>query len=226
MVIFKKAFPTDPRSLLSAFAPQQAACRFLNRLLQQQPAVLDLLSRHAGQSFELNAPPLSAWLTIEHDGALSPADKSIAPNVKLSIDTHALLERGWRPGQPLPQESGYVHISGDAALAQTLSMLAECWRPDAEDLLADYVGDIAARQLFAGAARLQHLFRQGLVRASENVAEYAAHEADLLVSLGLAQEHWARQAHLIAHLDGIEKRLAQIDRRIEASHRHGQRSGS
>lgn len=226
MVIFKKAFPTDSASLLSVLSPQQAVCRLLNRLLRQQPAVLDLLSRHAGRSFELSATPLNARLTIANDGELSIADRSIVPDVQLSIDVEALLKRGWRPGQALPQESGYVHISGDAALAQTLSMLAQAWRPDLEGLLADYIGDIPARQLLKGATRLQHLVRQGMTRASENIVEYAVHETDLLISPVVMEEHCAQQTHLVAQLDRMAERLAQLERRIEANQQSSGRGAS
>lgn len=226
MVIFKKAFPLDPLGLLRAFTPQQAASRLLNSLLRRQPAVLALLAHHAGQSFELKANPINARLTIAHDGELSPADPSILPDVMLSIDTDALLKRGWRPGQPLPRESGYVHITGDAALAQTLSKLAEAWRPDIEDLLAQYIGDIPARQVVTGAARLHHLAWRGVSRASENLAEYAVYEAALLASPALIQEHGERQAQLVAHLDSLEKRLARIEKRTAAHPGHAQRSES
>jgi len=63
------------------------------------------------------------------------------------------------------------------ALAQTLSGLAASWRLDPEDMLSQIVGDVAAVQLVSGAKRLTALATEFVSRTSENLAEYAAHEA-------------------------------------------------
>lgn len=185
-------------------------CVLLNRLFERQPAVFELLAQHAGHSFRLLAKPIDAAMTIGHDGRLAPADPAVVPDVTLTIDTARLWADGWRPGQPFPERAGLVHVSGDAAMAQTLSTLAKSWRPDIEDLLSQYVGDVAAVQLVAGAKRLSALAAQFVTRTSENVAEYAAYEAHLIVPEAPLREHANELAQFNARLDALQKRLDEL----------------
>lgn len=155
-------------------------------------------------------------MTIGHDGRLSPADAAVLPDVTLTIDTARLWAAGWRPGQPFPERAGLVHVSGDAAMAQTLSTLAKSWRPDLEDLLSQYVGDVAAVQLVSTAKRLTSLAGQFVARSTQNVAEYAAHEAQWLVSRPLFREH-AEQ------LQGVNLEISALQQRLEALGAHIER---
>lgn len=190
-------------------------CSLLNRLFERQPAVFELLAQHAGHSFRLNAEPINAAMTIEHDGRLSPADPVVVPDVTLTIDTAKLWRQGWRPGQPFPERAGLVHVSGDAAMAQTLSTLAKSWRPDLEDLLSQYVGDLAAVQLVGGAKRLTSLAVQFASRTSQNMAEYAAHEAQLVLPDVALREHANDLAALNKSLDALQTRIESVQTRVE-----------
>lgn len=190
-------------------------CTLLNRLFERQPAVLALLSEHAGHSFRLLAPPIDAAITIGHDGRLSPADTAVVPDVRLTVDTARLWADGWRPGQPFPERAGLVHVSGDAAMAQTLSSLAKSWRPDIEDLLSQYIGDLAAVQVVSGAKRLTALAAQFLTRTSQNLAEYASHEAQWLTADVSLREHAQQVLSLNTTLEQMQARLQTLDARLE-----------
>lgn len=194
----------------------------LNRLFERQPTLLTLLGTHAGRTFVWRAAPVEAAMTIGHDGRLSVADPAVVPDVVLTIDTVKLWADGWRPGQPLPERAGIVHVSGDAALAQTLSTLAKSWRPDVEDLLAQYVGDVAAVQLVAGAKRLVGLASQFVSRSSQNLAEYATHETHLLTARESLQEHTQEVARLNQDLDRLEERVREFDERLRGFDAGGQ----
>lgn len=194
--------------------PRQAVCDLLNKWLSREPAVFELLAPHSGQTFRLLAGPLDLALTIAHDGRLSCADTAVVPDVTLSIDAEALWSSGWRPGQPLPERNGLVQVSGDVALAQTLSSLAASWRLDPEDMLSQAVGDVAAVQLMSGARRLTTLARQFVSRTSENLAEYAAHEANLLASQGSQQVLSDDLAQLQNRLDASAARLDALALRV------------
>lgn len=189
----------------------------LNRVFDRQPAVLLLLSAHSGRSFRLVASPLDATMSIDHDGRLSPVDPAVVPDVTLTIDMKSLWAQGWRPGQPFPERAGLVQVSGDAALAQTLSTLAKSWHPDIEDLLSRFVVDLAAVQLVKGGKRLATLASQFFVRTAQNLAEYAAHEAHWLAADVVLQEQSNELARLNASLDGLQKRLQALDARVRAA---------
>lgn len=200
--------------------PRQVICDLLNRILAREPAVLALLAEHAGQTFRLVADPVDATITIAHDGRLSAADVSnvsIVPDVTLKIDTRELWASGWRPGQPVPERAGLVQVSGDAALAQTLSMLAKSWRVDPEDLLSSVVGDVAAVQLVGGVKRLATLATQFVTRTTENVAEYAVHESHVLVGQSSQQTFKDDLAALIDRLDACGARVQSLSDRVGQS---------
>lgn len=154
-------------------------------------------------------------MTIGHDGRLSPADPAVVPDVTLTIDTARLWAAGWRPGQPFPERAGLVHVSGDAAMAQTLSILAKSWRPELEDLLSQYVGDVAAVQLVAGAKRLTALAGQFVVRTSQNVAEYAAHEAQWLLDDAPLRDQAQQLQALNTELGALQARLDALEARAK-----------
>lgn len=190
-------------------------CELLNRLFERQPAVLELLAQHAGRSFRLRAAPIEAAMTIGHDGRLSAADAAVVPDVVLSIDTARLWAEGWRPGQPFPERAGLIHVSGDAVLAQTLSMLAKSWRPDLEDLLSRYVGDLAAVQIVGGVKRATSLLRQFIGRSSQNIAEYVTHESELLTAGVSLREQSQDFRALRASLERMDVSVQKLQSRVE-----------
>ena len=188
---------------------RQALCNLLNGLFAREPAIASLLSAHAGQTFRLVADPIDSAMTISHDGKFSAADLAVVPDVTLTIDTRALWASGWRPGQPLPERAGLVQVSGDVALAQTLSMLAKSWRFDPQDLLSSVFGDVAAVQMVAGAKQLTTLASRFVTRTTENLTEYVTYEAQLLANPASTRE-------LQENLSGLQKRLAESAERLQA----------
>lgn len=153
-------------------------------------------------------------MTIDHDGRLSAADAAVVPDVTLKIDTAGLWRLGWRPGQPLPDRSGLVHVSGDAAMAQTLSTLAKSWRPDVEDMLSHYIGDLAAMQVVGLTKQLSGLTAKFVSRSSQNAAEYLAYEANLLVPDVPMRQQAQELRALSVSLDSLESRLQRLDARL------------
>jgi ubiquinone biosynthesis protein UbiJ len=178
-------------------------------MLARQPSILSLLSEHAGRTVQLRAAPIDAAFTIDFDGALTAADTAVVPDVVLTVDTAKLWADGWRPGQPVVERAGTVHISGDVALAKTLSTISRSWRPDMEDWLSQYVGDLAAIQLVSGVKQVSAFSAQFFTRTSQNFAEYFSHEARLLT----AQSALANQTRDIAQLS---QQLAAIEARVQA----------
>lgn len=206
--------------------PRLAFCDLLNQLFAREPAFFELLAPHAGQTFRLVANPIDSSMTIAHDGKLTVADAAVVPDVTLTIDTKTLLASGWRPGQALPERAGMVQVSGDVALAQTLSTLASSWRLDPEDLIAPVVGDVAAVQLVAGVKRFAGLAVQFVSRTSQNLAEYAIHERPLLASQGSRQVLDDDLRRLQSQLTGSEARLEALAARLAQCEASLQRGGS
>lgn len=195
----------------------------LNWLFRDHASVRSLLARHAGRTVDFRAPPLASVLTIQQDGTWEPSDPSVKADVCVVIDTRALWASGWRPGRPLPERDGLVHVSGDVAIAQTLSTLAKSWRPDLEDLLAQHIGDIPARQLAQVANRLAGGLTRSTGRLAQNFAEYVSHEAALVVARPSLVSLTQRVSRLDHRLGSLEAGVQAVSERLE---RLGQPDGT
>jgi ubiquinone biosynthesis accessory factor UbiJ len=200
---------------LGGATPPALLCAVLNRLLAQNDQARALLAQHVGCTFEIQARPIQAKLTIETDGKLSPADADVVSQVCLTLDTAALIKLGWRPGQPLPEQPGLLHVSGDVAMAQTLSTLAKHWRPDLEDLLAQRIGDVPARQVLRVAQGVLSTVWRSSYRLAENVAEYATHETQTITGVAAFDAFKADRAALSAKVSTLEERLQHLQQRLE-----------
>jgi ubiquinone biosynthesis protein UbiJ len=200
---------------LAGVSPPGLLCIILNRLLAQNEAAQLLLAQHAGRTFEIKALPIQAKLTIASTGSLSPSAEDVLPQVCLTLDTQALWASGWRPGQPITEQSGVLHVSGDVAMAQTLSTLAKHWRPDLEDLLAQRIGDIAARQLLRGAQGFMSMVWRSSQRVAENLAEYLSHETGAITASVSLNSLTVEQADLTQKLTALDDRVQLIQQRLD-----------
>lgn len=208
-------FPFLSLPTQAGVSPPALLCAVLNRLLAQNDQAKQLLAQHAGCSLEVYARPIQAKLTIDGHGALSPANGDAVPQVRLTLDTAALVKSGWRPGQPFPEQSGLLHVSGDVAMAQTLSTLAKHWRPDLEDLLAQRIGDVAARQLLRGAQGFVSTIWRSSQRLAENLAEYATHETNTIVACAALDTLAEDQVALSEQLNTLDERTQQLQLRLK-----------
>lgn len=180
----------------------------VNALMRRQPAAQELLAQHAGRTVHIHIGQPRFALTVCHDGSLDVADDSIMPDVTLRVDVTRLLQSGWTPGRALPESAGLFHITGDAALAQSLSTLARHWRPDLEDLLAEFVGDIPAVQIVRTARGFLHALFETGEKLTQNVAEFLAYESRDLTARPVL-ETWQRQ------LQSHTRSLSEMDQRLE-----------
>jgi len=108
-----------------------------------------------------------------------------------------------------------TRVTGDAGLAQTLSGLLQTLRPDIEDLLAERVGDIPARNLVQAVKSLQQGVMQSGQRAAENVAEYLSHETAVLTPHVVLKEFSASLQKLVLRLQQLQSQQQQLDQRIK-----------
>jgi ubiquinone biosynthesis protein UbiJ len=196
----------SPRALI------QAA---LTRLLQRYPSAQALLAQHAGKTFAILAEPLKGLFTIEHDGQLVFADDAIVPNVTIEVDLRRVDWVQWATSESRFDLVSVTRVTGDAGLAQTLSGLLQTLRPDIEDLLAERVGDIPARNLVQAVKSLQQGVMQSGQRAAENVAEYLSHETAVLTPHVVLKEFSASLQKLVLRLQQLQSQQQQLDQRIK-----------
>lgn len=98
-------------------------------------------------------------------------------------------------------------LEGDVQLAQQFSALLSGLKPDVEEKLSQYTGDIVAHTLISGAKTGARLFRQGVERRQRDLAEVITEEWKL-----------APQALEIAHfadqVDDLKSDVARFEARL------------
>ena len=142
----------------SKATPAVAFCFLANTLLSRETWARERLEPFAGQGFQLQLPLLAAFtLVVGAGGRIEPGDAPVAAIVAPN------------------------GITGDSALADEIRYLRQHLRPDFEEELSRFVGDVAAQRL-AGAARSFVQWQlDALGRLGDAVADYAVNERRALV---------------------------------------------
>ncbi len=118
-------------------------------------------------------------------------------------------------GRPDPSAQGRsAQIRGDAELANRYRELFTLARPDLEEELSRFIGDLPARGLSRLARGALSWARHARRTAGENVAEYLQEEGRDLVTRPEVDEFLRGVDELRETADRVEARLAQLERRL------------
>jgi len=147
------------------------------------------------------------------DGA--PGDDSPADAV-ISGSAPALLQM-FKAGTPSAQTRTSVQIRGDAEIANLYRDLFAAARPDLEEELSRWVGDMPARHLSLLAKSVRTWARRARRTAGENIAEYLQEEGRDLVTKTEMEEFLRGVDAVRESMDRIEARLIAIERRAKSN---------
>lgn len=206
---------TPPLTDLAALHPVRVLAAAFNLLAVQQPWAAERLARHAGKTLRIALGGFAVTLTIDSDGRLERSDSAVVPDVVLEIVAEKLSVARLFATKSPDDMAEFIHISGQAALAQVVSDLARDLRPEPEDALARVLGDVPARKLVRGAQGFMHAlhtFTQGL---AQNTAEYFTEETSTLTGQPVLAMHRQRQTPLSGRVDALSARQASLAARLE-----------
>ena len=219
----KLATPALPD--VSILHPVQAIAVAFNLLTRQQPWAAERLTRHAGKTLRVALGAFHVTLTIGHDGHLTQADPAIIPDVVLDVVPERLGAARLLSLREGGEFSDLIQISGEASLAQVVSELARDLRPDPEDLLARWVGDIPATRIIGGLRSVGQGARGAAQRFAQNLAEYLSEEAGALVGKPAMAAFEADNVETFARLESVGHRLTALAARVQRLERvAGQRA--
>ncbi len=206
------ALPSLPTRF--ALHPVRLWAHAFNLLARQQPWAAQRLAVHAGQTLRVRLGGFQLTFTIGHDGTLVAAESAVVPDVVLELVAEKLSLTALLAHDARPDIAQWVHVTGQAALAQVVSDLARDLRPDPEDALAQWLGDVPARRLVKGAQGMLAGAQSFALGLAENLAEYLSEETNTLVATpalaGLTQE---RERSLL-QLEQLEQRHAALQARL------------
>jgi ubiquinone biosynthesis protein UbiJ len=161
-----------------------AFCFLANGLLARETWARERLEPFAGQGFEVRLPLL-------------------AP-LSLIIGAGGRIAEGSAPTAAIVTPGGII---GDSALADELRYLRQHLRPDVEEELSRFVGDVAAHRLAGSARSFLQWQRDAFQRIGEAVADYAVQERRALVRR-------AELADLAARIEELNQAIERLQGRL------------
>lgn len=195
--------------------PVQAIALAFNTLTRQQVWAAQRLSQHAGKTVCISIAGFQLSWSIQADGQLAQAQASAQPDVTLDILVEKFNPLVFLGRGPRPDMAEYVHVSGQAALAQVVSDLARDCRPDLEDALSQWLGDVPARRVVDGARQALSTLQKMGKSLAQNIAEYLSEETDALVGKPAMFTQQSVQSQLLASLERLEHRQTYLHSRLQ-----------
>ncbi len=202
--------PGTPAWLASAEA-------VLNRNIAASSKAQALVRRLEGTSLQIDVDGIARIRTTCFGGrtALLAGDDSPADAV-ISGSVPALLQM-LKAGAPTAQTRSSVQIRGDAEIANSYRDLFAAARPDLEEELSRWVGDLPARHLSQLAKSVRTWARRARRTAGENIAEYLQEEGRDLVTKTELEEFLRGVDGVRDSVDRIEARLTRIEQRVKGA---------
>lgn len=104
-----------------------------------------------------------------------------------------------------------ISISGNAHLAQTLQQAMSALNIDWEGLLAEHIGDLAARQAGTLFDKLKHFAQRFTSTALSDTADYLVDEQELLPSKPEVEQFYKNVTTLRYDTDRLEARVRRLE---------------
>jgi ubiquinone biosynthesis protein UbiJ len=179
-----------------------AALVLLNGMLAREAWARERLAPFAGRAARFEALPFALTLKITDDGRVTDAGTD-APVVNVGLSLASLPQALVDPQAALRN----VSLEGDADFARTLGDVMQNLRPEPEEELSRFVGDVAARRI-VGLLKLSAThWRQLAQNMLDSGAHYFVVEDPMLVSKGQAAEFSTAVAQLRDDVARLEKRI-------------------
>jgi len=146
----------------------------------------------------------------------APTQGQAQPQAVISGSPPALLQLLRNHG-PAAGTQASVQIRGDAEIANLYRQLFALAKPDWEEELSRWIGDMPARRLSQVARSIRGWARRTRRTAGENIAEYLQEEGRDLISKPELEEFLHGVDEVREATDRIEARLARIEQRTKST---------
>jgi ubiquinone biosynthesis protein UbiJ len=150
------------------------------------------------------------------NGADAGAAHAAAADAVISGSAPALLQLLRGEGPSAATRAG-VQIRGDAEIANLYRQLFAAAKPDFEEELSRWIGDMPARRLSEVARSVRSWARRTRRTAGENISEYLQEEGRDLISKTEHEEFLSAVDAVRESADRIEARLKVLEQRIKGT---------
>jgi ubiquinone biosynthesis protein UbiJ len=184
-----------------------AALGVLNRMLAREQWARERLAPFAGRVARFEAPPFTLAFRIDEGGVFADSERA-EPAVTVGADLAALP---LALGDPQAMMRN-VSLKGDADFAQALAFVLQNLRPEPEEELSRFVGDVAAQRIVGFLRSSASHWRELAERMLENSAHYLVTENPMIVGRDEVGEFNAEVARLRDDVARLEKRVELRER--------------
>jgi ubiquinone biosynthesis protein UbiJ len=189
-----------------------------NRNIAVSTEAAALAKRLEGSSLQVEVDGITRVRALCGGGrlALLAGDDTPADAV-ISGSAPALLQMLRGGGAASAQVNSSVQIRGDAEIANLYRQLFTAARPDLEEELSRWVGDLPARHLSHLAKSVRTWARRARRTAGENIAEYLQEEGRDLVTRTEMEEFLRGVDTVRDGVERIEARLKGLEQRVTST---------
>jgi ubiquinone biosynthesis accessory factor UbiJ len=189
-----------------------------NRNIAVSTQAAALTKRLEGASLQVEVDGITRVRAVCSGGrlALLAGDDTPADAV-ISGSAPALLQMLRGGGSASAQVKSSVQIRGDAEIANLYRELFAAARPDLEEELSRWVGDLPARHLSQLAKSVRTWARRARRTAGENIAEYLQEEGRDLVTRTEIEEFLGGVDTVRDGVERIEARLKVLEQRVKST---------
>lgn len=199
--------------LYSLLRPKSIFVRLFNTLLRQEPWAKERITHYAGKTIKFQLPISSLTLKLNHHGDVSLSEDVAAPNVTVTLTAEQVpaiiksISSNLTSGLDVKGLMSYVHIEGEAGLANLVSDLARDLRWDRHYYLANLLGPVLT-------SHLMRTERFALEKGQEGVDTLLRGGADIL---SFDQEVLVAKVQfndLNRNLDDLTKRMVELEKTL------------
>src|SRR6185295_4349978 len=187
--------------------------RELNRLVGESTAARDLLSGLNGTSFAVHVEGLGVTAVLHSEGERlrvgTDAEGATATLRATPLDLAKLVRAEGVSSVKRTQ----ANFSGDLQVAERYSQLLKLARPDIEDEVAKWIGDVPAHALGQMARGAGAWFARAAGALRMNTAEYLQEESRAMPAALEADAFYSDVERLRDDVERTAARLARLERR-------------
>ena len=189
----------------------------LNRCIDSSAQAAAVARRLQGTSLQIDVEGMTRIRASAHHGRLAlVAGDDSAADAAISGSLPALLQL-FKGGAKRESATPAAQIRGDAEIANRYRELFVLARPDPEEELSRWIGDLPARRVSLFAQRALAFVRRARRTAGENIAEYLQEEGRDLVNRTELDEFLRGVDELRETADRIEARLGRLEQRLKGA---------
>ncbi len=187
----------------------------LNKNIRASTPARELCGQLSGRvvAIRVRDTALSMYFTIADDTVELTTVSDSEPDV---VITGSLLMLARMAGQPSqgPIRDGSLELTGDAETAQAFQRLLAFARPDVEEELSGFVGDVAAHRLGELARGIGRWGRGMRSTMRDNIREYLQEESRRLPSR-YEVERFAKGVDTLR--DDVDRLAARVDKLVDGA---------